>query len=109
MQLRGKAVQGMNDAWIPVIGVAAVAIISLTGAAYLRSSKKTGKIGSRWNQAAAILVGAAIAIAATRFGNLDWYFAIPLGVLAFVAIRFPAHLRHSKQANSDQNRNEISN
>ena len=85
-----------------------LAIISLAGAIYLRSSKQAGEVGARWNQAAAILVGAAVAVAATRFGNLDWYFAIPLGVLAFIAIRFPAYVRHSKNVH-DQNRNEISN
>jgi hypothetical protein len=98
----------MKDAWIPVIGAGAVAIISLAGAIYLRLPKQVGEIGARWNQAAAILVGAAVAIAATRFGDLDWYFAIPLGVLAFVAIRFPAYARHSKNV-SDQNRKDISN
>lgn len=98
----------MNNAWTPVIGALAVAIISLAGAIYLRSSKQVGEIGARWNQAAAILVGAAVAIAATRFGNLNWFFAIPLGVLAFVAIRFPAYVRHNKNAR-DQNRKEISN
>jgi hypothetical protein len=99
----------MKDTWIPVIGAAAVAIISLAGAVYLRSSKQVGEIGARWNQAAAIVVGAAVAIAATRFGNFDWYFAIPLGALVFGAIRFPAYVHHSKNASSDQNRGEISN
>lgn len=98
----------MNSAWIPVIGALAVAIISLAGAIYLRASKQVGEIGARWNQAAAILGGAAVAIAATRFGNLSWFFAIPLGILAFVAIRFPAYVRHNKNAR-DQNRKEISN
>jgi hypothetical protein len=98
----------MNNTWGPVIGAAVVAIISLAGAVYLRSSKPVGEIGARWNQAAAILVGAVVAIAATRFGDLDWYFAIPLGVMALVAIRFPAYVRHNKNAR-DQNRKEISN
>jgi hypothetical protein len=99
----------MKDAWVPVFGAAAVAIISLAGAVYLRSSKQAGEIGGRWNQAAAIIVGTVVAIAATRFGNLDWYFALPLGALAFGAIRFPAYVRNSKNASSDQNRKEISN
>ncbi|QDP21579.1 hypothetical protein [Bradyrhizobium cosmicum] len=99
----------MKDAWIPIIGAAAVAIISLGAAVYLRSSKQAGEIGARWNQAAAIIVGAAVAILATRLGNLDWYFAIPLGALAFGAIRLPAYVRHGKNASSDQNRKEISN
>jgi hypothetical protein len=98
----------MKDAWIPIIGAGAVAIISLTGAIYLRSSTQVGEIGARWNQAAAILVGAAVAMAATRFGSLDWYFAIPLGAVAFAAIRFPVYARRSKNANH-QNRDEISN
>jgi hypothetical protein len=106
---KGRGYYEMKDAWIPVIGAAAVAIISLAGAVYLRSSTQVGEIGARWNQAAAIIVGAAVAIVATRFGNLDWYFAIPLGVIAFGAIRFPAYVRHSKNASSDQNSKEISN
>jgi hypothetical protein len=92
------------NAWIPVMGAAAVAIISLAGAIYLRSSQQVSEIGARWNQAAAIIAGAAVAIAADRFGKLDWYFAIPLGALAFGVIRFPAYLRHSKSLSSDQNR-----
>jgi hypothetical protein len=98
----------MKDAWISVIGAGAVAIISLAGAIYLRSSKQVGEIGARWIQAAAILIGAAVAIAATRLGNLDWYFAIPIGILAFVVIRLPAYLRDSKNVHG-KTRNEISN
>jgi hypothetical protein len=99
----------MENAWVPVFGAAAVAIISLAGAVYLGSSKQAGEIGGRWSQAAAIIVGTVVAIAATRFGNFDWYFAIPLGAFAFGAIRFPAYVRNSKNANIDQNREEISN
>lgn len=98
----------MKDAWIAVVGAGAVAIVSLASAVYLRSSKQMGEIGARWNQAAAILAGAAVAIAATRLGSLDWYFAIPLGGVAFAAIRFPVYARHSKNANH-QNRDETSN
>jgi hypothetical protein len=94
----------MKDAWIAVVAAGAVAIVSLASAVYLRSSKQVGEIGARWNQVAAILVGAAVAIAATRFGSLDWYFAILLGMVAFAAIRFPAYARHADR----QNRNEIS-
>jgi hypothetical protein len=67
----------MKDAWVPVFGAAAVAIISLAAAVYLRSSKQAGEIGGRWNQAAAIIVGTVVAIAAARFGNLDWYLRFP--------------------------------
>ena len=96
----------MKEAWIPVIGAAAVAVISLAGAIYivLRSPKQMDGTSSAerllnlmwWNQIAAILVGAAVAIAADHFWHLDWYFAIPLGTLAFCAVRFPAYVRHRK-------------
>jgi hypothetical protein len=99
----------MKDAWIPVIGAAAVAAVALMGAVYLRSSKQAGEIGARWNQFAAIIVGAAVAIGATRLGNLEWYYAIVLGALAFGAIRLPAYLRHAKTENGEQNHNENSN
>ena len=99
----------MKDAWVPVIGAAAVAIISLAGAVYLRSSKQVNDVGGRWNQVAAVLIGAGIAIAANQFGHLDWYFAIPSGALVYGAIRSPAYVRYSKQAKSDKDRPEISN
>jgi hypothetical protein len=96
----------MSDAWIAAVGAGAVAIISLAGAIYFRS-KQVSEIGVRLNQAVAILSGAAVAVAATRFANLDWYFAIPLGMLAFVAIRLPAYSRHAK--NVRDNNREIPN
>jgi len=108
----------MKDAWVPVVGAAAVAIISLAAGVYLRPSKQVRQsassspsyeIGSRWNQVAAILIGAAIAIAASRFGHLDWYFAISSGALAYGIIRFPAYMRYRKQVKGDRNRPEISN
>jgi hypothetical protein len=99
----------MKDAWIPVIGAAAVAIISLAGAVYIRSSRQKNEIWSRWNRIGAILLGAAVAIAADHFGHLDWYFAIPLGVLAYCGLRFPAYARHGKDAKSNKQRDEISN
>jgi hypothetical protein len=99
----------MKNAWIPVIGAGAVAAISLAGAICLRSSQQAGEIGARWNQAAAIIAGAAVAIAADRFVDLDWYFAIPLGVLVFGAIRFPAYMRHSKNPSGEKNRQELPN
>ena len=103
----------MKDAWIPVIASAAVAVISLAGAVYifLRSSKQQNKIeGPRnwWNQIGAILIGAAVAIAADHFWHLDWYFAIPLGGLAYCAVRFPAYVHH-EDAKGDKHRDEISN
>jgi hypothetical protein len=98
----------MRDAWIPVFGAGAASILALAGAIYLRSGKPVGQIEARWSQAAAILVGAAVVMIADRFGNLDWYFAIPLGSLAFLAIRFPAYVRQGKTM-PDQNRRESSN
>jgi hypothetical protein len=86
-----------------------VAAIALAGAICLRSSQQAGEIGARWNQAAAIIAGAAVAIAADRFVDLDWYFAIPLGVLVFGAIRFPAYMRHSKNPSGEKNRQELPN
>jgi hypothetical protein len=99
----------MKDAWMPAIGAAAVATISLAGAIYLRSGKKVDVIGGRWNQLAALLVAAAVAICADRFGHLDWYFAIPLGVLAFGIVRIPAFARYSKNKKAIKDRAEISN
>ena len=96
----------MKDVWIPVIGASAVALISLASAIYivLRSPKQNDGTSSaerlmksmRWNQVAAILAGAATAIATDHFWHLDWYFAIPLGTLAYCAVRFPAFIRHRK-------------
>jgi hypothetical protein len=96
----------MKDAWVPVIGAVAVAVISLAGAVYvvLHSPKQKDGTSSaerllnsmRWNQVVAILAGAATVIATDHFWHLDWYFAIPLGVLAYCAVRFPAYVRHKK-------------
>jgi hypothetical protein len=98
----------MRDAWIPVIGAAAVATVALTGAVYLRS-RQAGEIGARWNQFAAIIVSATVAIAADRFGKLEWNYAIALGIVAFGAMRLPAYLRHAKTENGKKNSNEYSN
>ena len=105
----------MKDAWTPVIAAAVVAIVSLAGALYLRPSKEVRRsaahgyeVGRRWNQVAAILVGVATAIAAERVVHLDWYLAIPVGVIAFGIIRFPAYINCYKRVKSDQNRPEIS-
>lgn len=99
----------MKDAWIPVIGAAVVAVVSLAVGVYLRSVKQVGVIGARWNQAAAVIVASAVVIAADSLGRLDWYFAIPLGSLAYGTIRLPAYVRHSRSAGSDQGRKETSN
>jgi hypothetical protein len=100
----------MKDAWIPVIGAAAVATISLVGAVYLRSAKKVDAIGGRWNQIAALFVAAVVAISASHYGHLDWYFAIPLGVLAFGIVRIPAFARYNKNnKKAIKDRAEISN
>jgi hypothetical protein len=91
----------MKDAWTPVIGALVVAVLALAVALILRLSAKSKEtniertpISSRWSMVAAILVGAAVAIAADRFGHLDWYFAIPLGALSLCAVRFPAYRRY---------------
>ncbi|MEH2542119.1 MULTISPECIES: hypothetical protein [unclassified Bradyrhizobium] len=100
----------MKDAWIPVIGVAAVAIISLAGAIYLRG-KTESPIPLWWNRITAIVIGVAVAIIADRFGHLDWYFAIPLGALAYACARFPAYRRYLKDeaAERSSSRKQISN
>ena len=99
----------MKDAWIPVIGAAAVATISLVSAVYLRSAKKVDSIVGRWNQIAASFVAAVVAISADHYGHLDWYFAIPLGVLAFGIVRLPAFVRYSRSKKANKDRAEISN
>ncbi|CCE11718.1 membrane hypothetical protein [Bradyrhizobium sp. STM 3843] len=90
----------MKDAWTPVIGALAVAVLALAAALVVRLSAKSKEpntermpMSSSWSMIAAILVGAAVAIAADRFGHLDWYFAIPLGALSFGAARLPAYRR----------------
>lgn len=99
----------MKDAWILVIGGAVVAVVSLAVGVYLRSVEQVGVIGARWNQAAAVIIASAIVIAADSLERLDWYFAIPLGSLAYGVIRLPAYVRHSRSASSDQSRKENSN
>ena len=96
----------MKDAWIPVIASAVVAVISLAGAIYLKTDTGTPMISMWWNRIAAILVGAAVAIAADHFWHLGWYLAIPLGAIAYGCARFPAYRRYAKDAKP---RDQISN
>ena len=88
----------MKDAWIPVIASAAVAVISLAGAIYITTNMERPVMAMWWNRIAAILVGAAVAIAADHFWHLGWYFAIPLGAIAYGCVRFPAYRRYAKDA-----------
>jgi hypothetical protein len=88
----------MKDAWIPVIACAAVAVISLAGAIYIKTKIERPMMSMWWNRIAAILVGAAVAIAADHFWHLGWYFAIPLGAIAYGCARFPAYRRYAKDA-----------
>jgi hypothetical protein len=72
----------MKDAWIPVIASAAVAVISLAGAIYIKTKTERPMMSIWWNRIAAILVGAAVAVAADYFWHLGWYIAIQLGAIA---------------------------
>jgi hypothetical protein len=96
----------MNDAWIPVIASAAVAVISLAGAIYIKTKTERPMISMWWNRIAAILVGAAVAIAADHFWRVGWYVAIPLGAITYGCVRFPAYRRDANEAKS---RDQISN
>jgi hypothetical protein len=96
----------MSDAWIPVIASAAVAVISLAGAIYMKTKVERPMIPMWWNRIAAILIGAAVAIASDHFWHLGWYIAIPLGAIAYGCARFPAYRRYAKDAKP---RDQISN
>ena len=87
----------MSDAWIPVIASAAVAVISLAGAIYMKTKGERPMIPMWWNRIAAILIGAAVAIASDHFWHLGWYIAIPLGAIAYGCARFPAYRRYAKR------------
>jgi hypothetical protein len=88
----------MKDAWIPVIASAAVAVVSLAGAIYIKTKTEWPMMSMWWNRIAAILVGAAVAIAADHFWQLGWFLAIPLGAIAYGCVRFPAYRRYAKGA-----------
>ena len=96
----------MKDAWIPLFASAAVAVISLASAIYIKAKIESPMMSMWWNRIVAILVGAAVAIAADHFWHLEWYLAIPLGAIAYGSARFPAYRRYAKDVKP---RDQISN
>jgi hypothetical protein len=88
----------MKDAWIPVVASAAVAVISLAAAIYIKTKTEWPMMSMWWNRIAAILFGAAVAIAADHFSQFGWFLAIPLGAIAYGCVRFPAYRRYAKDA-----------
>lgn len=65
------------------------------------------------NRIAAILVGIAITFPLERWLSVQWYFAVPLGLLGYAMVRYAGYFvrerRHIKGAMEAAKRDQISN